>query len=305
MTKAKPNVSVLLSTYNGHQYIRQLVDSVLAQEDVNVKLQVRDDGSSDDTVEILKSYHDPRISIRQGKNLKPARSFLKLLKECDDSEYYAYCDQDDEWYPRKLITAVGKLEGYSENATPALYISTYDVCDKDMNLMFKRDMKFNNPLTMTETLIYRAPSACCMVFDHALRQVIAKGNPTYFRMHDFWTLLVAESHGYPIITEDVSSIRYRQHEGESVGITPTAMTRLKRLIKSFSSGHNERWRQAKSLYDNYKEEITQENLEMLEEMINYRNSFRYRVALANDNRFVTSSRYINMLFKASVLAGKF
>lgn len=297
-----PTVSVLLSTYNGHQYIRELVDSVLAQKGVSVKLQVRDDGSTDDTIKILESYNDPRISIRTGRNLKPALSFLTLLRECDDSEYYAYCDQDDYWYPYKLITAIKDLKSIK---APALFISTYDVCDEKLNKMFTFDMKFDEPLRLQDTLLYRAPSACNMVFNHALREQINKSTPEYVRMHDFWTLIVALSHNYQIITRDVPLIKYRQHAGESVGITPTAMTRLKRLIHSSSKGNNERWRQAKEAYDFYGKELPADKNDILKSVVEYRVSFRNRVKLLKDKRFKTSSTYINILFKASVLVGKF
>lgn len=300
--KGIPTVSVLLSTYNGHDYIRQLVDSVLVQENVEIKLQVRDDGSSDDTIEILKSYQDSRISIRTGDNLKPALSFLRLLKECDDSEYYAYCDQDDYWYPNKLYTAISELEKYD---SPALFISTYDVTDEKLNKLFTFDMKFNEPLRLQDVLLYRAPSACNMVFNHKLREVINKSNPKFIRMHDFWTLIVSLSHKYEIVTKDIPLMKYRQHEGESVGITPTVATRVKRLLKSLVSGKNERWRQAKEAYEAYKDEIEYDQKDILETVVLYRNSMKNRFKLLLDKRFTTSNHYVNMLFRFSVLIGKF
>lgn len=297
-----PKVAVLLSTYNGHQYIRELVDSVLAQEGVDVKLQVRDDGSTDDTIEILKAYDDPRITIRTGNNLKPALSFLTLLRECDDADYYAYCDQDDYWYPNKLITSIKELEVTSE---PALFISTYDVCDEHLNKMFTFDMKFEEPLSLQETLLYRAPSACNMVFNHALRKVINKSKPNFVRMHDFWTLIVTELHDYRIITKNIPLIKYRQHDGECVGITPTIMSRIRRLVKSSIKGDNERWRQAKEAYDAYKNEISDDKRDILESIVKYRDTFGNRISLLKDKRFKTSSTYINILFKTSVLFRKF
>ena len=148
----KLKVTVLLSTYNGHQHIKELVDSVLMQDSVDVKLQVRDDGSTDDTIDILRSYNDSRITVKKGENLKPALSFLTLLRECDDSDYYAYCDQDDYWYPNKLITAINELKIIQD---PALFISTYDVCDENLNKMFTYDMKFEEPLRLQDVLLYR------------------------------------------------------------------------------------------------------------------------------------------------------
>lgn len=301
INKRKPTVSVLLSTYNGHRYIRELVDSVLAQEDVDVKLQVRDDGSTDDTIEILKSYNDSRIVITAGRNLKPALSFLTLLRECDDADYYAYCDQDDFWYSEKLKTAIAELEKIKE---PALFISTYDVCDEKLNKLFTFDMRFEEPLRLEDVLIYRAPSACNMVFNHPLRRVINKSRPDFVRMHDFWTLIVALSHGFKVVTKNVPLIKYRQHEGETVGITPTVLIRIKRLIRSFRKGNNERWRQAKQAYDAYKDEINFDKKDALETIVKYRETAGNRIRLLNDKRFVTNSTYINILFKLSVLLGK-
>lgn len=298
----KPTISVLLSTYNGHDYLRKLVDSVLAQENVNVKLQVRDDGSSDDTIDILKSYKDDRITISKGKNLKPALSFLTLLHECQDSDYYAYCDQDDYWYSNKLTTAAKALENVDG---PALFISTYDVCDENLNVKFTYDMKFEEELRLQDALLYRSPSACTMVFNHALRVLINKSNPSFVRMHDFWTLIVALSHNCTIITTNAPLIGYRQHENEMVGITPTFSMRLKRLIRSATKGENERWRQAKEAYDAYKNDISEDKKDILETVIKYRDSLSCKRKLLQDKRFKTSSSYINFLFKASVFLGKF
>ena len=298
----KPVVSVLLSTYNGHKYIKELVDSVLNQEGVDVILQVRDDGSNDDTIEILKNYNDSRIIINKGTNLGPAKSFLTLLNECQDSDYYAYCDQDDVWYSNKLITAINEIKSFN---SPTLFISTYDVVDENLNKLMKFDMNFTRPLRLQETLIYRAPSACNMVFNHSLKQLISKTVPDSARMHDFWTLLVAEVHNCNIITKDVALIQYRQHAGESVGITPSASTRLKRLVKSLRHGNNERWRQAKELYDIYFNDIPNENKRILKEVIDYRDSFKNKLILFKDKQFVTSNTYIDLLFKFSVLIGKF
>ena len=100
-------------------------------------------------------------------------------------------------------------------------------------------------------------------------------------------------------------MKYRQHAGEQVGITPSAMTRVKRLIRSFSKGNNERWRQAKEAYDAYKDEIPDDKKDIMETIVMYRKSTSNKFKLLNDKRFVTSSTYINILFKASVLMGKF
>ena len=74
-------VNILLSTYNGEKYIKPLLESVLAQVDVEVIVTVRDDGSTDRTINIIEDFNDSRIKIHIGKrNLGPAKSFLTLIR---------------------------------------------------------------------------------------------------------------------------------------------------------------------------------------------------------------------------------
>ena len=95
---------ILLSTYNGGAYLRKQLDSVLSQSVADFTLLIRDDGSSDDTLNILNTYSDPRIRILTGENLGPAGSFFALLEEARimGAEHIFFCDQDDIWMPHKL-----------------------------------------------------------------------------------------------------------------------------------------------------------------------------------------------------------
>ena len=302
--KTKKKVCVLLSTYNGEKYIKELVDSVLSQNEVEVELFVRDDGSSDRTIEILNEYQDPRIIITTGENLKPAQSFLCALRNCPNADYYAYCDQDDVWYPNKLITAINKIEIESSNK-PSLYMSTYDVVDSQLRKIMTYDMHYERALELGETIIYRSPSGCTMVFNDKFKSIIDQKKPQYVRMHDFWTLMVAEALHCEIITDSVPLIMYRQHDNSTVGITPSFSTRAKRLVKSAFSGDHERWRQAKCLYDSYKDILPDDSKDLLETVVNYRNSFKNRIKLMNDARFTAGDLYANVLFKLSVIIGVF
>ena len=96
-------VQVLMSTYNGEKYIRQQLDSIMNQTYANVSILVRDDGSSDKTVEILREYesrYGGRISILLENNRGVVHSKFILLHHSDSSaSYYCFCDQDDIWLP--------------------------------------------------------------------------------------------------------------------------------------------------------------------------------------------------------------
>jgi rhamnosyltransferase len=133
------SVCVLLSTYNGEKYLKELLDSVLNQnceDKIKVSIFVRDDGSSDNTTNILKEYEQNGKIIlfgHGGCNLGFAKSFSSLLANAPLSDYYAFCDQDDIWLPDKLISAVERLEKEDNNEIPLLYSTNLIVVDKDLN----------------------------------------------------------------------------------------------------------------------------------------------------------------------------
>ena len=99
-------VLVLLSTYNGENYLPVQLRSVFCQTGVTVKVFARDDGSTDKSVSILKEWAgNSCLEYTCGENIGAARSFMKLLADVneEESEWFAYCDQDDEWQEEKLI----------------------------------------------------------------------------------------------------------------------------------------------------------------------------------------------------------
>lgn len=134
MMNSENLITVLMSSYNGERYIREQIDSILHQQEVNIKLFVRDDGSTDGTLQILQEYQEAGLlNFYTGKNLKPARSFMQLLKDAPQADYYAFSDQDDYWKPTKLNQAIKRLK-LSTN-TPALYFCQTQLADKDLKLL--------------------------------------------------------------------------------------------------------------------------------------------------------------------------
>ena len=296
-------VNVLLSSYNGEKYIEELIRSVLAQEGVDVILTVRDDGSTDKTIDIIRSFNDSRIRLIIGKeNLGPAKSFLTLLRDCETADYYAYCDQDDVWLPNKLSVAANMLS----DSKQGLFMSTYDVVDGDLNFKYKRDMDFRT-LKMETTIMYRVPSGCVMVLNNGLRDVINQKMPESIRMHDFWTLLIALGIKADIATTDESLIKYRIHGDNNVGLKPGFKVKAAKLKTSVTRKKHERYLQAKSLYDCYYDQFDDVTNKMLLEVVNYKKSLSGRFKLAFDRRFREHGHdtYVNFLFVVSVLLGLF
>lgn len=89
-------VAVIMSTYNGERFIKEQLDSILNQTYKNLEIVVRDDGSKDGTVQIVKEYMKtyPNIVLHEGENLGFIKSFFELLNLVE-ADYYSYADQDD------------------------------------------------------------------------------------------------------------------------------------------------------------------------------------------------------------------
>ena len=112
-----PFVSVLMSTYNGEKYIREQIESILNQKKVKVHLLIRDDGSQDSTIEIVKEYANkyPNVSVYAGKNIGIGNSFMELLRNAPEADYYAFADQDDVWLDGKLERAIELIKATEQS----------------------------------------------------------------------------------------------------------------------------------------------------------------------------------------------
>lgn len=169
------SVQVVMSTYNGEKYLKEQIDSILSQEGVDVRLYIRDDGSSDRTTDILASYQEHKnVKIEKGNNLGFAKSFLTALDECDEADYYAFSDQDDVWEKDKLSTAIEILEEESQS-TPLLYCSALQRVDENLNPLHVQSyhgLRINLPSMLTRGRL----AGCTFVFNNTLRNLVKNAN---------------------------------------------------------------------------------------------------------------------------------
>ena len=96
----KEKIDVLLATYNGEKHIRKQLDSLLTQTYDNIDIYIRDDGSTDETVDVIKEYMNSNMSGKKiilldngNVNLRCPKSFYEILKKCEKADYYSLCDQ--------------------------------------------------------------------------------------------------------------------------------------------------------------------------------------------------------------------
>ena len=124
-----------MSTYNGEKFLREQLNSLVTQKLKPDQIFIRDDGSTDATMDIIKYYADSYKFIKyyHGENLGAAKSFMELINKAEEADYYALCDQDDVWFEDKLQVAVNTLEAIRPNDIPLLYCSRFTLTDEKLN----------------------------------------------------------------------------------------------------------------------------------------------------------------------------
>lgn len=268
------NCLVLLSTYNGEKYLEDLLDSVLTQKNVNVDLLVRDDGSSDSTIDILKRYEGKHVKIYRGANLKPAKSFLDLIHSAPLTyDYYALCDQDDVWKINKLEKAVKMLENIS---APALYSGAVEITNQRLEnaKLSIHQNTFSEPLF--GILTFGTPG-CTFVFNKSLLQNLKEYTPAVCSMHDSWISFVCLATGGKFVYDKESYIYYRQHDGNVLGAQRHSLVdTFKDII--FYKGIR-RSDMAKGVLQGYKKKMMPDVEDAFSTFAYYRKSIRCKVKL--------------------------
>ena len=263
------SVLVLLSTYNGSRYLQEQIDSVLNQDGVKVVLFIRDDGSTDNTLEILdrNSLNHDNIFVITGSNCRSAASFMELVYEANktypDFDYYAFCDQDDVWCKDKLISAVNKLSE-SPDDTPSLYIGAYQMVDLNLN---KIETHITTPLLDVQSAISsNAATGCTMVFNRQLLSLVAAKKPTDFIMHDYWVYMVCLLCGGFVVYDSVPHILYRQHGHNVIGGLGDSFFKrwITRINKVFCSGDRYKSKLASQLLSCYSGLMSHDDKRFLE-----------------------------------------
>ena len=196
--------SVCLASFNGECYIAEQIDSVLAQLLPHDEFIVSDDGSSDQTVDIIQSVGDSRIRLYQNKSsLGAVRNFEQVLQYAQH-DYIFLCDQDDVWLPNK----VGRM--LAELAVAVMVVSDCRVVDANLQTMRQSFFALRGSGPGIRNNLWRnSYLGCCMAFR---RSLLAKALPipTGAPMHDIWLGLVAQTSGRVTFLPEVLSL-YRRH----------------------------------------------------------------------------------------------
>lgn len=234
MNNSKKKVAILMSTYNGEKFISTQLESIIKQENVEINLYIRDDGSCDKTKEIINEFiikYPNKIQLLESNNIGFANSFYELIKLNIDADYYAFSDQDDIWEKDKLNNAIININ----NNLPCLYgsnLKLFDMIEQRNNYLFDKE-DISAPNRFKEYFYMQNPYGCTMVWNKKLHEKLKEYPKPTQMTHDTWVNIIANCTGK--LYFDLSSyINYRIHGNNACGMTPKSnINKLKKYIKVY------------------------------------------------------------------------
>lgn len=301
-------VLVLLSSYNGEEFIAAQIDSIMNQQNVNLELRIRDDGSTDNTCAVIekkqKEYPD-KIELIRGENVGYNASFFELINHADSYDYYSLSDQDDVWLPSKLEVALKALHA-EDDTIPLLYASTSYLVKNDLKPCGQTRKK-QKPFTIYNTIIQNICPGHTQVLNNALIKLVQGEHvdPSRVYVYDSWITNVAALYG-KIIFNNSSFTYYRQHEDNQLG------SGVGKLGKLFSSGEKTGHGDA-AKYKEQMEYFAEMNADELRrqgylgELENFFNAKRksQKIRYLSTSKLYRQSEAETVAFKGAVLAGEY
>mgnify|MGYP005849079615 CR=1 FL=1 len=229
-------IDILLATYNGEKYIGEQLDSLFNQTNQYWTLIVHDDGSTDKTVEIIKSYqirYPSRIVLLEdGIKTGGAKNNFAHLMQFSTSEYIMFCDQDDVWLEDKIeLTSerMQEVECKSGNI-PVLIHTDLTVVNNSLGILNKSFFKFQKidpeiSKSFSLSKVQNSVTGCTLMLNKIAKELVMP-IPKNAVMHDWWILLsILRANG---VVEFINkpTVLYRQHLDNQVGARGFSILKL-------------------------------------------------------------------------------
>lgn len=309
----KKRILVLMSTYNGEKYLKEQIDSVIAQNGVEVYLLIRDDGSSDNTCEIIENYQKNEgskvIEFIKGGNLGFGNSFSALVKKAyelsrnnQSFDYYAFADQDDVWLENKLSVAAATLDKY-EGDEPLLYCSNSTLTDENLNEKGHYRENFYDQ-TKAKALIEGLANGCTMVYNFNALKLYAENVIPEIKVHDFYLYQIVSLLG-KVIYDKNSYILYRQHGKNQIG-KQSFYTRWKRRLKGEIKYEIREIQQINYyLLKSIGHLLQNQDIELISKIAFYNKNFKSKIQLIADKNIKYSTLKTNIIVSIKIILGIF
>lgn len=274
-------IAICMATYNGDKYLREQIESILNQTNQNWVLFVRDDNSTDSTLQILQQYtslYQNKIiliedaSLSGGSAKQNFASILGWVSKQYPFSYFMFADQDDVWLDRKVEKSLQFMkDNESDRSIPLLVHTDLTVVDQHLSVLDNSFFHYRNLdphlNDLRRLLVQNNVTGCTMLWNRALNDLLDLENRDIV-MHDWWITLTACVFGKILCFEE-STILYRQHGSNVVGATRVNSFGfiLKRLRSYQSVQHKLRMSvaQAGAFLDHYEASLSQDQAHILQQ----------------------------------------
>ena len=200
--------SIAMATYNGEKYIIEQLESILHQLSPKDEIIISDDGSTDQTIEIIKELKktDKRIKLIYGPKKGVKQNFANAILNAN-GQYIFLCDQDDVWNKDKIEKILKVLSKQKK----CVVLHNAEIVDENLRNVNKTFFEFRKTrLGIINNIIKNSYIGCCMAFTSDLKEKILP-IPNDIEMHDQWIGIIGEKYGKSMLIDDCL-VKYRRHE---------------------------------------------------------------------------------------------
>lgn len=303
----KKTVLVLLSSYNGEKYISQQIDSILGQTGLDkLNILVRDDGSSDKTLEILSDYkreYPTSFDYIAGNNIGCNGSFLELLEHAKNFNFYSFSDQDDVWKEDKLVSAINMIESLKYDG-PVLYGSCSELTDEKLNVIGETT-KQSRKISFENIIIQNFLPGHTQVMNQKLVDLVNENkiSSTKIFYYDYWIATIAMAFG-KIVFDNTSRTLYRQHESNELGFGKGNIGWIKERIQRIIKGDSMKMAsQISEFYQLFQNKLKDNQRSEIQQFFDSQRSFFSRAKYLFKTPFYRQSRLQTILFYGLYLIG--
>lgn len=273
-------IRILLAAYNGEAYLRQQLDSVLAQTCRDFQLIVSDDQSRDETPRILEEYAekypDQILYYRSGLRFGSAQGhFMHLLKTFSQSDYIMFCDQDDVWHPDKVEKTLEQMKKVEEDpSVPVLVYTDLRVVNGALEQIDPSFMHYarirGEDTRLCRLLARNVVTGCTVMINRALAELACVPEDySRVRMHDWYLAQLAAACGTLAYLPE-ATMDYRIHGGNVVGGSndPALGKLIKKALSTDLRGNiRKNYAQARFLYETHRAQMTPEGAATVEKYV--------------------------------------
>ncbi len=261
-----PHISILMATFNGGKFLSEQLQSIVDQTHTNWSLWIGDDGSTDDTLQIVTEFANSNplrdITIIRQPGLGAGQNFMSLSR-CSHlpTGMIAFADQDDVWLPDRLARGVSALRAFASK--PALYGSRTLIVDERLNHRGLSPLH-NRPPGFRNAIVQSIAGGNTMLLNQAARDLLkAIPQDIHISMHDWWAYQIVSAAGGTVVYDPTPTLCYRQHANNLVGANRGALAQMRRMhavVRNRLRDWNTRNLNALDLCRNF---ITKENQKLL------------------------------------------